>query len=290
MSVAESDEAAGTRGRAGARRAGLRRAGPAPAGADRAGSRRTGPRRAGDRALALVGVLGELLITAGVLLLAFLAWQLWWTDVVGNREQARVVESLGWAEPLPTSAAGPAEPGEPAPVVAPPRRDEPPVPAEPSHATTFATLQVPRWDGEPERPVSQGTDRATVLDVLGIGHYEGTAMPGAVGNFALAAHRTTYAKPFSRVEELVEGDPLVVRTPEAWYVYRVTSTRVVLPSQVEVIAPLPGAPGAEPVERTITLTTCHPMFSARERYVVHGVLDYWAPVTDGIPAELLTGA
>ena len=60
-----------------------------------------------------------------------------------------------------------------------------------------------------------------------------------------------------------------------------------LPSEVSVIAPVPGEPGAEPTERLITLTTCHPMFSARERFIVHGVLDYWAPTSDGIPAELL---
>ena len=118
--------------------------------------------------------------------------------------------------------------------------------AEPPHATTFATIQVPRWDGEPERPISQGTDRATVLDVLGVGHYDGTAMPGGVGNFAIAGHRTTYAKPFNRIAELQVGDPLVIRTTDnIWYVYRVTSTEIVAPSDVEVIAPVPDEPGRD---------------------------------------------
>ncbi|MET0788836.1 MAG: class E sortase [Cellulomonas sp.] len=234
----------------------------------------------------IIGVIGEILITLGVLLFAFLVWQLWWTDVVGNRAQAEIVRELPF-EPLPTPTAG----APAGPVVAPPRRDEPPVMAEPPHATTFATIQVPRWDGEPERPISQGTDRATVLDVLGVGHYEGTAMPGGVGNFAIAGHRTTFAKPFNRIAELQVGDPLVIRTTDnVWYVYRVTSTEIVNPSDVGVIAPVPGDPGAVPTERMITLTTCHPMFSARERYIVHGVLDYWAPVADGIPAELVGGA
>jgi len=243
------------------------------------------PRRGRDAVYGVVGVVGELLITLGVLLFAFLLWQLWWTDVVGNRAQAEIVRELPF-EPVPT-----ATPGQSGPVVATPRRDEPPVMVEPAHATTFATIQVPRWAGEPERPISQGTDRATVLDVLGIGHYEGTAMPGGVGNFAVAGHRTTYARPFHRVEELQVGDPLVVRTTdEVWYVYRVTSTEVVMPSEVSVIAPVPGEPGTEPTERLITLTTCHPMFSARERFIVHGVLDYWAPTSDGIPAELVDAA
>ena len=69
-----------------------------------------------------------------------------------------------------------------------------------------------------------------------------------------------------------------------------TSTEIVAPSDVDVIAPVPGDPGAVPTERLITLTTCHPMFSARERFIVHGVLDYWAPTSDGIPAELAGGA
>ncbi|WP_298458898.1 class E sortase [uncultured Cellulomonas sp.] len=241
------------------------------------------PRRGRGRRvlLGVVGVLGELMITAGVLLGGFVVWQLWWTDVEGDRAQAELVEELDWVEPIAPVAAGPAELA-----VAVPAGGEPPVPAEPGHGSTFATMIVPRWDGEPERPVSQGVDRATVLDPLGIGHYPGTAMPGAVGNFAVAAHRTTYGKPFHRIAELVVGDPVVVRTADAWYVYRVTDHEIVTPSNVDVIAPEPADPTADPTRRLITLTTCHPMFSARERYIVHGELDYWAPASGPAPAEL----
>jgi sortase A len=253
------------------------------------GARRTG-RRGRNVLLGAVGVVGELMITAGVLLGGFVVWQLWWTDVEGDRAQARVVESLGWTQPEAAPAEQSAEPDTPAPAVAVPGEGDPPVPAEPGHAETFATLVVPRWTGEPERPVSQGVDRATVLDPLGIGHYPDTAMPGEVGNFALAGHRTTYGKPFNRVAELVEGDPIVVRTADTWYVYRVTSTRIVDPGAVEVLAPDPADPTATPTQRTITLTTCHPMFSARERFIVHGVLDYWAPASGPAPAELAGGA
>lgn len=257
--------------------------------------RRRRPSRGARVAYGVVGVLGELLITLGVLVLAFLVWQLWWTDVEGNRAQAEVVRELPRLE-VPTAA--PSAEASSGPLVATPRRDDPPVMADVDHTTTFATIQVPRWDGEPERPVSEGVDRAHVLDVLGVGHYPGTAMPGDVGNFAMAAHRTTFAKPFNRIAELQEGDAIVVRTAtvdggpgtDTWYVYRVTSSQIVYPSQTEVIAPVPGEPGAAPTARSITLTTCHPMFSARQRFVVHGVLDYWAPVADGTPAELLEGA
>lgn len=231
---------------------------------------------------AVVGVLGEVLITLGALLALFVVWQLYWTDVVAERAQDQVVQDLGWAR---TGGGGPEGP----PVAAPVDDAEPPVMAAPPHATTFATLSVPRWGQDYVQPISEGVTRSDVLDVLGIGHYPGTAMPGEVGNFALAAHRVTYGKPFNRVEELQLGDALVVQTQEAWYVYRVTSTQIVMPEDVQVIAPVPDQPGVEPTAAMITLTTCHPMFSARERFIVHGELDYWMPTDAGTPVELTGG-
>jgi len=252
------------------------------------GRRSAPPRDAGEGrsrrvGLSVVGVVGELMITVGVLLLAFVVWQLWWTDIEGNRAQAAIVAGLDWA-PVPTPDAAAVQPSPE------PRRDAPAPIAEPEHGVTFATMLVPRWGVEYDRPVSQGIDRGGVLDPLGIGHYPGTAMPGGVGNFAVSGHRTTYGKPFNRIAELVTGDPLVVRTADNWFVYRVISTEIVRPGDVQVVAPVPGDPAAVPTERLITLTTCHPMFSARERFIVHGVLDYWLPTADGFPAEITGGA
>lgn len=226
-----------------------------------------------------LAVLGESLLTLGVLLGLFAVWQLWWTDVVAARGQAEVVAGLGWADVDLDDDDG---------VVPTPHTDlaDAPVLPEPQQATTFATLLVPRWGADYERPVSQGVDRSTVLDELGIGHYPGTAMPGDVGNVALAGHRVTYGKPFNQVEELRTGDALVIRTEAAWYVYRVTTTSVVPPEEVSVIAPVPGDPVARPTERLLTLTTCHPMFSARERFIVHGALERWQPASAGTPTEL----
>lgn len=240
----------------------------------------TGGRGRRDLVAGAVGVLGELLITAGVLLGLFVVWQLWWTDVVADREQAELLDDLTWLqEPV---AASPA----PEPTADPRRRDAAPVIAEPAVGATFATLRVPRWGADDLHAISQGTSRSQVLDRLGIGHYVGSAMPGGVGNFAVAGHRVTYGKPFHRIEELVVGDALVVQTPETWYVYRVTGTEVVWPRDVEVVAPVPNQPDAVPTEAVMTLTTCHPMYSARQRYVVHAALEYWMPVADGTPAEL----
>ncbi len=235
-----------------------------------------------SRGALVLGALGEILLTLGVLLGLFLVWQLWWTDVLGERAQAAVVAELGWAQP-PAQQAG----AEPAPPVL--RTDAAPLMDEPARATTFATLQVPRWGAAPQ-PISQGTAKHEVLDRLGIGHYDGTAMPGGVGNFAVAGHRTTYGKPFNRIEELLVGDALVVRTESTWYVYRVTSTQVVSPRAVEVIDPAPQEPGAVPTLAQMTLTTCHPLYSARERYVVHALLEGWLPVSEGTPQALSEGA
>jgi len=219
--------------------------------------RAAGRSRARDVFYGVVGVIGELLITLGVLLFAFLLWQLWWTDVVGNRVQADIVAELPF-EPVPTATPTAGVPA--GPVIAPPRRDEPPpVMAEPPHATTFATIQVPRWAGEPERPISQGTDRATVLDVLGAGHYEGTAMPGGLGNFAVAGHRTTYAAPFRRMNRLRRGDKITLTMPYGRFTYRVEGLRVVLPQNTGVLKHVR--------HNRLVLTTCTPVDSAAKRLV-----------------------
>ncbi|HEY3436811.1 MAG TPA: class E sortase [Actinotalea sp.] len=246
------------------------------------------PRAGSGRTARAIGVLGELLITLGVLVALFVVWQLWWTDVVAARHQSEVLDGLGWAyqEPLNPPSAPSASAG-----TSPERHDAAPVDAEPADVgTTFATLRVPRWGADYVRTISEGTTRSDVLDVLGIGHYVRTAMPGGIGNFAVAGHRTTYNKPFNRVEELRVGDALVVQTADTWYVYTVTSTEIVRPDQVEVIAPVPGDPAAAPSQAQMTLTTCHPMYSARQRYVVHALLDHWLPVADGPPAEITGSA
>ena len=236
---------------------------------------------------AVVGVTGELLITFGVLLGLFVVWQLWWTDVIADRIQADVTAELEWVQPVRQVASAPTPTPTEVPEQDPVRRDFPaPSIGEPEHLTTFALMYVPRWGPDFARTISQGTSKSDVLDVLGVGHYEGTAMPGAIGNFAVAGHRTTYGKPFNRIEELVVGDPIVVQTAGTWYVYRVQSTSIVLPHQVEVLAAVPGQPGEVPTEAVMTLTTCHPMYSARERYIVHATLDYWMSTDDGQPAEL----
>jgi sortase A len=241
-------------------------------------------RRRGGVVGSVVGFVGELLITAGVFLGLFVVWQLWWTDVQADRVHTEVMAAQDWPDPPVVQA-------DDGPAVASEHRGEPPVLDEPPLEDVFARFYVPAWGADYVEPIAQGVDKASVLDRLGIGHYPGTAMPGGLGNFALAGHRTTYGKPFHRVAELEAGDALVVRTKDTWYVYRMTEHLIVWPNQVEVVSPVPGLMPGEPIpeltQRFITLTACHPMYSAAQRYIIHGELDYWAPVSEGTPAELL---
>ncbi|MEE1617928.1 class E sortase [Brachybacterium sp. J144] len=231
-------------------------------------------RRRGGAASTIVGVLGELLLTAGALLALFLLWQLWWTDVLAGREQDGILTGLEeqWG-------------GVDEQQIAPRQEGPPPVPATPADTMVFGALHVPAFDRE-SVPLAEGVSLEEVLNVKGVGHYPETALPGQVGNFSVAGHRNTYGRPFEDIARLEVGDPIVVETEEAFYVYEVTETLVVDPSQVEVIAPVPGSPGEDPTQAMLTLTACHPMFSARERYIVHAEFAYWTDRADGIPEAL----
>ena len=99
----------------------------------------------------------------------------------------------------------------------------------------------------------------------GPGHWPGSAMPGQIGNSVFAGHRTTYSKPFNRINELVPGDEISFQTPDGTFVYRMTKFEIVKPTDVWIVQPTPDA--------TITLFACHPPGSARQRYVIRGVFE-----------------
>ena len=102
----------------------------------------------------------------------------------------------------------------------------------------------------------------------------------------LSGHRTTYGAPFSELDQLRDGDAIVVETRDSWFTYRVTGQQIVSPDAVEVTYPVPGQAGAAPRSRVITLTTCHPKYSARQRLVVSGRLEQRQPTSVGRPAAL----
>jgi sortase A len=131
-----------------------------------------------------------------------------------------------------------------------------------------------------------GVTRSGTLDPIGIGHYPDAAMPGEVGNFALAAHRTTFGAPFNRIAELHVGDPIVVQTQDGWYTYRFRTLEYVKPSAVDVLLDVPQQPDVPAGERYITMTSCSPMFSLAERIVGYGLFESFTPTADGPPASL----
>ncbi len=223
---------------------------------------------------ALLGFVGELLITAGILVGLFVVWQVYYTDIIGLREAGQHLDAF--------EAQAPSVP----PSVGEENRDLPP---EEFAEGQFAVLYVPRWGEDYRMPIAEGTG-PEIIDEGFVGHYPKTQLPGEVGNFALAGHRQSRGKPFRYVEELVEGDPLIVRTKEHFYVYRVVSDKIVLPTQTDVLAPNPFDPEAQAEVSALTLTTCHPLWSIRERWIVHAELDYWTKASEGRPADLPEGS
>ena len=98
----------------------------------------------------------------------------------------------------------------------------------------------------------------------GAGHMPGTPLPGQPGNAVISGHRTTYGAPFGEFDQIVEGDRIEVDTALGTHVYEVRETLIVKATAVWVTEPRPGA--------WLTLTTCNPKFSARERLVVFAEL------------------
>lgn len=251
-------------------------AAPAPALATRP-EPGASPKPKPKQRVSVVGILGEVFITAGVLVLAFLGWQVWLNDIiVGQEQQQEAIElSESWDRGESTA---------PAPVDRP-DPGEPLVAEAPGNAVKFATLIVPRFGPEWEKPVAEGVGIHDVLN-NGIGHYPGTQMPGEVGNTAYAAHRTGWGAPFGDIGNLQVGDSIYIETEAGWYRYVFRSFEYVMPTGVEVLEPVPQAPGATPTDRIITLTSCNPKTTAAERIIAYGVYDTWYPRAGGPPAEI----
>ena len=240
----------------------------------RARARRARRRR---RLSGALGVLGELLITAGVLLALFIVWQLWWTDVEAGRHQQEALTDWRGQD---TVVAAPAQEAEH-------RTDPPPLPGPLVEGEVFGALHVPRISAEPLASIAHGVGMDDVLNQGYIGHYPQTQLPGETGNFATAAHRQSYGGVYREIDSIVPGDEIIVETDRAYLVFVTVDHEIVHPSQTEVLAPVPNQPGVAPTAATITLTTCHPLFSAAERWITYGELEYWVDKADGMPAALL---
>ncbi|TNC27303.1 class E sortase [Amycolatopsis alkalitolerans] len=253
-----------------------------------------------------VRTIGELLITAGLIVLLFVVYELYVTDLFSAQKQASATAGLDdqWSQ----------------------SRELHP---ELIDGKAFAKLYIPSFGADYHFTIQEGTDQAALE--IGPGHYKGTALPGEPGNFAVAGHRVGKGAPFNDLDLLSSCDAIVVETQTDFFVYRVlphsdeianwatgkgkqpqcakvstlrTSApdggpygqtfgrEVVSPNEVDEVAPVPHhltdvLPAAQQVA-LLTLTTCHPQFSDRQRLIVHAVLTNQFPKTPGATyAQLL---
>lgn len=232
-----------------------------------------------------VGVIGELLITAGVLVLLFLGWQVWWNSLVlaGQQTSAAGQQSQQWLK----EAKAPTTP-VPSPTATPSLSDEPPVMQPVANYQPFAVIYIPRLGEGWKRIIRETVDEDQVLNsyTAGVGHYPGTQMPGQVGNFAIAGHDTGYGNAFIDLSTLHLGDAIYVQTKDGWYTYRFRNFEYVQPNAVSVLLPVPRDPGATPVDRLMTITTCNPPYHAAERLVAYNTYSGYQPLSAGPPAEI----
>lgn len=211
----------------------------------------------------ILGGFGEILITLGLVLLLFVAWELWWTNIDANKAQAEVTNELVQE----FNSGKSTDPGD---LI---------------EGDTFGIMYIPRFGKDNAHPVTHGVT-PEVLDRVGIGHYPDTQMPGEIGNFAVAAHRQTHGQVFWDIDKLVDGDKLYVQTSEGFFTYTYKRTIIVDPSRSDVLLPVPMKPGKEATVATLTLTSCHPLFSTRERIIAFAELESATPADAEPPAEI----
>ncbi|MEU3254675.1 class E sortase [Streptomyces sp. NPDC006997] len=215
------------------------------------------PRRRPGRIALAVSVLGELLITAGLVLGLFVVYSLWWTNVLADRKAAQEGDKVrdNWAASENPDADGP---------VGLDTRDG------------IGFLHVPAMNGD-EILVKKGTSNKILND--GVAGYYTDPVKATLptsdknGNFSLAAHRDGHGAQFHNIHKLGKGDPIVFETKDKWYVYKVYAT---LPEtskyNVRVLDAVPKDSGRKKAGKYITLTTCTPIYTSRDRYVVWGEL------------------
>jgi len=206
---------------------------------------------------------GEICLTAGAIGLLFVGYLVWGTSehtaAVQRQFAAELTHQWHAASSVSScSAAGP----------------DARVPADPIHLVSsqpFAFIRIPAFGPNWRFTVIQGTSLAQLN--TSPGHVPGTQLPGQAGNFVVAAHRVTAGNPFWSLPSLRAGDAVCIDTEYDTYVYQVTGSPVeVLPTDVAVLDPAPGDPGARPTQRLITLITCDPPWTGTHRVIVTGVL------------------
>ncbi|MBW4719493.1 class E sortase [Saccharothrix sp. SC076] len=254
-----------------------------------------------------VRTAGELLITAGLVILLFVVYEVYVTDLISAGKQDDATSALDnrWNANTVEGAD-------------PQRQAKYDLIA----GQAFAKMYIPVFGPDYKFSVVEGT---TDKDLeIGPGHYVDTALPGDPGNFAVAGHRVGKGAPFNDLDLLESCDAIVVETQTHWFVYRMlpkasevagwadgakakdprcakvaplggsyektVGQEIVLPTQGEVINAVPHFTGTAPEAQQValmTLTTCHPRFSDKQRLIVHAVLDQGYPKAPGFLPEQL---
>lgn len=251
------------------------------------GSVRSSRPRRKSIASRIVGGIGEIFITLGVLGLLFVVWELWWTGLDADRERREAQEDF-----YSNLQAAP-EDGTSSDVEVCFTLDDgteigcaPEMAALAESGGVMGMLYAPRLGEDWAAPIRHGVGPEQ-LDTGGVGHYPSSQMPDELGNFALAGHRQTYGNMLGNQHLLEEDDPLYVVSGDGIYIYEVYETHVVDPDQTEVIAPVPGDLEAEPETGVLTLTTCHPMYSNAERLITHAEIVDFEPWGAGdVPEDI----
>lgn len=209
----------------------------------------------------------ELAITAGVVLAAFVFYLLVWT----NHQTAQAQDDL-----LDDFRAEQQHAGK--------NRGKQAI-EKPESGAGFGVLHIPALGEDWEWVIVEGVTDDDLAK--GPGHFPGTALPGEVGNFAVAGHRSTHGEPFANLDRLEVGDSVVVETVDGWLTYQVMWERILAPTATEVLDPVAGHPGEEAEQRTMTLVTCHPRWGSSERLVIGTQLVERRGPTAG-PPDVLT--
>ena len=229
----------------------------------------------------ILGGLGKVLIAAGLLVLGFVGYQLWGTGLETSRGQSQLTEQLAVDVGDPAVDEGTVDLDQLSEQLAEVDSQTAPPTAPPPEGEPVGIITIPKIGVS--NVIVEGVSKADLKK--GPGHYPGTPLPGQKGNSGIAGHRTTYGAPFNRIDELVPGDEIKVATPQGEFTYEVIPAPgqttqawyAVAPSEVGVLADVG--------DSRITLTACHPKYSARQRIIVHAVLSTPPAAAAEVPVD-----
>lgn len=187
--------------------------------------------------------IGVVFILSGLSMLGYVGWQYFGTNIVSKQKQAEVKKAvvLKWDKGIDGDAIG--------------------------------LLRVPRFGENFEVPILPTFSRSDLAK--GVGAYEDGAMPGEIGNFAVAGHRVTHGEPFRDFLKLRKGDEVYVETRTHIYTYVLRENgdkRTLDFTQGWVLLPNPIARNFMPEKPILTLLTCSELFHTRNRNIVFGDL------------------